>query len=281
VLLGLIVTSAGVYLDTILASGLPAGDLTAMRYATTLTQLTLGVVAVSIGTAYLPELSRAASGSAAYRQALGEALRAVLALAVPAVIALAVLREPIVRLLFERGAFDSADTARTALAYLTYAPGAPAAALDQILVFAFYARQDTIRPVLVGVASVGIYLVVALTLVQPLGMVGLTLANAAQWTGHLLMMAILTALMLRPISLRAIVAPLGRVGLAGAAAGIAWWAAGQLLPANSLLLLPALVLAGAFGGGVYLAVLWVLRAPEVRTVAARLRSFLDRTASRG
>jgi putative peptidoglycan lipid II flippase len=276
VLLGLIVSTAGVYIDTILASGLPAGDLTAMRYATTLTQLTLGVIAVSIGTAYLPELSRAVAGSLEYRKALGEALRAVLTLSVPAVIALAVLREPIVRLLFERGAFQSADTARTALAYLTYAPGAPAAALDQILVFAFYARQDTVRPVLVGVAAVGIYLAVALALIQPLGMVGLTLANAAQWTGHLVMMGILTALMLRTVSIRAVLLPLGRVAAAGSAAGVAWWVGGLLLPSNFLLLVPALIAVGAVGGGVYLGALWLLRAPEVEVVATRLRPFLDR-----
>jgi putative peptidoglycan lipid II flippase len=280
VLLGLVVTNAGVYIDTILASSLPPGDLTAMRYATTLTQLTLGVIAVAIGTAYLPELSRVSANSPEYRSTLGEALRAVLALTTPVVIALAILREPVVRVLFERGAFDSADTARTALAYLAYSPGTPAAALDQILIFAFYARQDTLRPVLVGVASVGVYLVVALALVQPLGMVGLTLANAAQWIGHLLMMAVLTALLLRPISLRQVVAPLGRVGLAGAAAGLVWWLAGFLLPASAVLLVPALLVTAAAGGAVYLGMLWLLGAPEARLASARLRLFLDRAARR-
>ncbi|MCS6800816.1 MAG: murein biosynthesis integral membrane protein MurJ [Chloroflexota bacterium] len=280
VLLGLIVTNTGVYIDTILASSLPPGDLTAMRYATTLTQLTLGVVAVSIGTAYLPELSRMPAASPQYRAALGEALRAVLLLAVPLVIALAVLREPVIRLLFERGAFTSSDTARTALAYLAYAPGTPAAALDQILIFAFYARQDTIRPVLVGVASVGIYLAVALALVQPFGMVGLTLANSAQWIGHLLMMALLTALMLRALPLRASIVALGRIGLAGSAAGLTWWLAGWVLPADALLLVPAVVVAGAAGGAVYLGTLLLLGAPEASFLIARLRSFLDRAFRR-
>lgn len=276
VLLGLVVTNAGVYIDTILASSLPPGDLTAMRYATTLTQLTLGVIAVSIGTAYLPELSRVSANSLAYRTTLGEALRAVLALTAPVVIALAILREPVVRVLFERGAFDSADTARTALAYLAYSPGTLAAALDQILIIAFYARQDTLRPVLVGVASVGVYLVVAVALVQPLGMVGLTLANAAQWTGHLLLMAILTMLLLRPVSFRQVVAPLGRVGVAGVAAGLLWWLAGGLLPTSGLLLAPALLAAGLAGGAVYLGALWLLGAPEARLATRRLRQFLDR-----
>lgn len=280
VLVGLVVTTAGVYIDTILASGLPSGDLTAMRYATTLTQLTLGIVGVAIGTAYLPELSRAEAGSPAFRKALGEALRAVLILSVPAVVALAALREPIVRLLFQRGAFDASDTARTALAYLTYAPGAPAAALDQILIYAFYARQDTIRPVAVGVLSVGIYLAVALALVEPLGMVGLTLANAAQWTGHLVIMAILTAITLRPVDPRAVALPLLRVGVAGLAGGLVWSLASSMMPENPWLLLPALTLAAIMGGLAYLGVLWLAGAPEVRFLAGRSRRFLDRAVPR-
>lgn len=63
-----------------------------------------------------------------------------------------------------------------------------AAAYDQVLIFAFYARRDTRTPVLVGVMAVGVYLVVALALVDALGMLGLVLANSAQWGAHALVM---------------------------------------------------------------------------------------------
>ena len=63
-----------------------------------------------------------------------------------------------------------------------------AAAFDQILIFACYARRDTKTPVIVGVVSVGIYFMVALALVQPMGMLGLVLANSAQWGGHALIL---------------------------------------------------------------------------------------------
>ncbi|MCL6648004.1 MAG: murein biosynthesis integral membrane protein MurJ [Chloroflexi bacterium] len=263
VLLGLVVSSAGVLIDTNLASRLPAGDLTAMRYATTLTQFTLGLVATAIGAAYLPELARLAPHSPAYRAALGEALRAVLTLIVPAALALVILREPVLRLLFQRGEFGSADTARTALAFLTYAPGIPAAALDQILIYAFYARQDTLRPVSVGVLAVGVYLLTALILIDPFGMVGLALANSAQWTSHLLMMAVLTWLVVRPLPWRSLVLPLARVTCAVLPASAIWWLSLPLLPTPALLLLPALLVVGVVGAAVYLATLWLLRAPEV------------------
>ena len=67
----------------------------------------------------------------------------------PATVGLIVLREPLVQLLFERGRFGGADTARTALVFLAYAPQLPFTALDQLLIVAFYARKDTRTPVLV------------------------------------------------------------------------------------------------------------------------------------
>jgi len=91
---------------------------------------------------------------------------------------------------FQHGAFGAQDTALTAWALLLYLPGLPAAAIDQLLIFAFYARRDTVTPVLVGVAAIGVYLVVALALIGPLGMGGLVLANSAQWVAHCLIMTV-------------------------------------------------------------------------------------------
>jgi putative peptidoglycan lipid II flippase len=149
----------------------------------------------------LPTLSRHASGatsagSDAYKVTLARGVSMVLMLIVPASIGLAVLREPLVRLLFQHGAFDAEATARTTLAFLCYSPSIPFAAVDQLLIFAFYARQNTVTPVMVGVLGVAVYLVVALTLLPTLGMAGLVLANSAQWIIHAL---VLLALLWRAI----------------------------------------------------------------------------------
>lgn len=168
--------------------------MAAMRFATTLVQFPLGLVGSAVAFAVLPTLSRhaaagpAPNGANAYKATLARGISMVLMLIVPASVGLAVLREPLVRLLFQHGAFDAEATARTALAFLCYSPSIPFAAVDQLLIFAFYARKNTVTPVLVGVAGVVVYLAVALTLLPTLGMAGLVLANSAQWIVHALIL---------------------------------------------------------------------------------------------
>jgi putative peptidoglycan lipid II flippase len=95
--------------------------------------------------------------------------------------------------IFQRGRFDSADTAATAGALLLYLPGLPAAALDQMLLFAFYAHKRTLAPNLVQGAAVGIYALTALALLsQNLGLSALILGNSAQWIGHALILLLLS-----------------------------------------------------------------------------------------
>ena len=180
----------------------------------------------------------------------------VLMLIVPASVGLAVLREPLVRLLFQHGAFDAEATARTALAFLCYSPSIPFAAVDQLLIFAFYARQNTVTPVLVGVAGVAVYLTVALTLLPTLGMAGLVLANSAQWIVHAL---ILLTLLWRAIGgLRGY--GLGRSTLKVLAAGLAMGiAVAAALPATA-----ALTAGGGLAGlALELAILVALGVPSL------------------
>jgi putative peptidoglycan lipid II flippase len=201
VMAGLAVSQVGVLIDRNLASQTGEGSMSAMRFATTLVQFPLGLVGSAVAFAVLPTLSRHAAasttaGSGAYRATLARGISMVLMLIVPASVGLTVLREPLVQLLFQHGAFNAEATARTALAFLCYSPSIPFAAVDQLLIFAFYARQNTVTPVLVGVVGVAVYLVVALTLLPSLGMAGLVLANSAQWIVHAL---VLLALLWRAI----------------------------------------------------------------------------------
>jgi putative peptidoglycan lipid II flippase len=109
-------------------------------------------------------------------------------LMVPAVVGLAVLARPTVSLLFEHGQTGPAQADLIVVALLAYLPGHLLAAYDQVLIFAFYARQNTILPVLVGIGAVGVYAVVALTLVDRYGMLGLVIANSCQLGAHTIIM---------------------------------------------------------------------------------------------
>jgi putative peptidoglycan lipid II flippase len=139
----------------------------------------------------LPTLSRQASAGDddAFRTTLAMGMKVVLLLVLPAAAGLAALAFPITAAIFQRGKFDAVDTATTARALLLYLPGLPAAALDQMLLFAFYAHKRTLAPNLVQGAAVGIYALTALTLLGGgLELSALILGNSAQWIGHALIL---------------------------------------------------------------------------------------------
>jgi len=194
VALGVIVSNVQVIIDRRLASATGASSAAWMANATTLIQLAHGLVAVAIAQAVLPTLSRqnAAGDVGGFRQTLGLGLRLVLVLIVPAALGLLALGRPVIELLFEHGEFTPTDTFWTTWALRYYLLGLIFAALDWPLNFAFYARQDTITPALVGVGSVIVYLAVALLLVRPLGMLGLVLADSAKHFSHCVTMLYLT-----------------------------------------------------------------------------------------
>jgi putative peptidoglycan lipid II flippase len=190
VALGLVVSQVAIAIDRNLASRTGEQSIAWMQNATTLIQLPLGLVAVAVSTAILPSLSRLASADdvIGFRRTLGTGLRTVVFFMAPATVGLLVLATPVIALVFEHGAFQPYDTEHTAQALRIYLIGLSFAAIDQVLIFAFYARKDTKTPVLVGILAVFIYLVVALVWIVPLGMLGLVLANSVQLTSHALVM---------------------------------------------------------------------------------------------
>jgi putative peptidoglycan lipid II flippase len=192
--LGLLVSNVQIAIDRRLASSTGESSIAWMDRATTLVQLPHGLVAVAISLAVLPTLSRlSARGDwSGFRQTLGQGLRMVLVLIVPATLGLLVLAQPIVALLFEHGKFTAYDTFWTAWALRCYLVGLVFAAVDWPLNYAFYARQDTLTPALVGILSVAVYLVVALALLEPLGFLGLVLADSAKHFSHAATMLVLT-----------------------------------------------------------------------------------------
>lgn len=180
----LLVSQAQVYIGLGLA-GAFVGGLTWMGLATTLYQFPLGLVAVAVSTAILPTLSRqAAEPGGSFRTTLVQGLNLVLVLIVPAAVGLFVLARPVVALAFERGAFTAADTAQTARVLQVFLLGLAFAAVDQLLIFAYYARQDTLTPALVGVLSVAVYLLVAWLALPVWNLLALMLADSAKQITH-------------------------------------------------------------------------------------------------
>jgi putative peptidoglycan lipid II flippase len=299
VALGLVISQVGVVIDRNLASRAGEGAMTAMRLATTLVQLPLGLVVTAAAYAVLPSLSRFAAAllpeaegddaakaeaAEAYRTTLLLGLRFSLFFILPAMVGLVALREPLIGILFQRGAFGAEDTAQTAWILLFYLPQLPFVAADQLLIFAFYARKNTLTPMLVGLLGVGVYLAAGTALLEPLGAAGLALANTLQHTVHALVLFVLLARAVGGLAGRRLWLPLAKLGLAAALAGLALLAltgplAGALgldTAAGQLVYLGA---ATAVGGAVYLLAVLALRAEELtlargllgRALRARLR----------
>jgi putative peptidoglycan lipid II flippase len=189
IFLGLLITSAVLIIDRALASSTGLATIPVMAYATTLQQFTLGLVGSAISIAILPTLSRQAASDdlSDYMRTLMGGLKLLLVLIIPATLGLLAIGLPTIRLVFEHGKFDETSRWLTYFALLGYLPGIPAAAIDQMLIFSFYARKNTLTPVLVGVISNLVYLAVALLSVNLLqaGMMGLVIANSLQQVVHM------------------------------------------------------------------------------------------------
>jgi len=141
------VTQLNIVVGTIIAS-LQAGAVSYLYYADRLYQLPLGIVGVAVGVVLLPDLARnlRAGNHASVMDNQNRSVEFALLLTLPAAVALAVAAEPIIRVLFERGAFTASDTLPTAAALAAFALGLPAFVLIKVLQPAFFAREDTRTP---------------------------------------------------------------------------------------------------------------------------------------
>lgn len=153
------------------------GAVAWLNYADRLYQLPLGVVGIAIGTVLLPDLSRRlrAGDSAGGSASLNRGAEFALAMTLPAAVALAVIAEPLCSVLYQRGAFTSADTKATALVLAIYGLGLPAFVLHKVLQPLFYAREDTRSPFLYAVVSMIANAVMAVGLMPYIGF------SAAAW----------------------------------------------------------------------------------------------------
>lgn len=277
VLLGLVVSQMGTAIDRNLASRTGPRSIAWMYNATTLIQFPLGLVATAISAAVLPSLSLFATieEMARFRRTLATGLRMVLILILPATAGLLALAAPVIALIFEHGAFQPHDTLQTAQALRWYLLGLPFAAIDQPLIFAFYARKDTKTPVLVGLFSILVYLTVALATIRPMGMIGLVFANSMQWASHALVMLVLAHRRLGLLRGQGLILALGKALLASTLMALMAYGTAKGLGAfaGAGLLGESLIVVGAGGMGflTYILLIFVLRSQEAGLVVELMK----------
>jgi len=256
------ITQINIVVGTIIAS-LQAGAVSFLYYADRLYQLPLGIVGVAIGVVLLPELSRRlrAGDIEAAHDSQNRSLEFALLLTVPAAVALGVAAEPIIRVLFERGAFSPADTTATSYALAAFAIGLPAFVLIKVFQPAYFAREDTVTPMRFAAVNMAVNVVLSLALFflfREMGLmphVGIALATSvAGWINAVLLWGGLStsgefradARLMRNLPL-IIIASLGM----GAAL---WYALPHLAPylaADQALYIQVSALAVMVGGGAF------------------------------
>jgi putative peptidoglycan lipid II flippase len=278
--LGLLFVQMHFLVNTILASNLAAGSLSALNYAWLIMLLPQGVFALSLATAAFPTFSaQVALGRVdAMRATFGQMLRGVLFLCVPAAVGLVAFGRLPVQALLQRGEFTAASTALVTYALAFYALGLTAHGALEIIVRAFYALHNTWTPVLVGVGAMALNILLSLWWVGRLSFGGLALANSTATT----LEAVLLLLLLRPrlgaIDGAALLRSLARILAAAAVMGAFLLFFDRALPpVESQAAAIALAAAGIFAGAlIYLGASWLLRSPELRQVAGLVRRRLAR-----
>jgi putative peptidoglycan lipid II flippase len=189
------VGSAGIqialFADTIIATFLTAGALSALYYADRLNQLPIGVIGIAVGTVLLPEMAnRIATGDESGAQrAQNRAIELTLLLSIPCLVAFLLIPELIMRALFMRGAFTAADASAAGQTLAAYALGLIPFVAIRSVTATFLARGDTATPVKASLTAVAVNVACKIALMGPLAQVGLALATSiGAWLNLLLVM---------------------------------------------------------------------------------------------
>jgi len=177
-LFGVSVSQVSLVINTIFASFLVTGSVSWLYYADRLMEFPAGMLGAALGTILLPSLSKHhANGAAAdYGRLLDWGLRVTLLLALPAAAALAVLALPLIATLFHYGRFSEMDAWMTREALVAYSLGLVGLILVKILAPGFYARQNVVTPVKIGLVTLAATQAMNLAFIGPLKHAGLALA---------------------------------------------------------------------------------------------------------
>ena len=177
------ITQINILIGTIIAS-MQDSAVSFLYYADRIYQLPLGVIGIAIGVVLLPEIARqlrSGKNDAADRSQ-NRALEFSMLLTLPASVALVVIPQPILMVLFERGAFSSEATVATAAALTAFAVGLPAFVLNKIFSPGFFAREDTKTPMYFAAAAVVVNIAASLALFPNFQHVGIAIATSlAGW----------------------------------------------------------------------------------------------------
>jgi putative peptidoglycan lipid II flippase len=275
--IGLAPLQINVLINTYFASSLAEGSLSWLSYAFRLFWLPVGLFGVALSTATLPVIARYAAlrDMEKLRETYTSSLTLAFSLTIPASLGLILLGEPITRIIFQHGSFDSLATARTAEALSCYAVGLFAYSSVKIMVPVFYALDETRYPVAGSFLTMAVNVFLVWLTIDLLQHQALALSISGAMILNFLFLSTVLYGKLGGYSLRYLFSGLGRVLCASLA--MAFWLAGVQYLLSPLALasfagsVAALVMVIVTGGAVYAMTLYFLRFKELTLLVERVR----------
>jgi putative peptidoglycan lipid II flippase len=268
-LLGVMAVQINFVINAIIAASLGAGSLSAINVARMVMTMPLFVIAQSIATAALPtfamQFSRGELGE--MRSSLAATLRGIFLLSIPSTLGLILLRQPLVAILFQRGAFDANSTEMVSWALMWYTAGLVGHSVVEILSRAYYAIHDTKTPVMVGSLAMGLNVLFSFAFAKLFFLIGwmphggLALANSFATALEAVVLFILMRKRLNGIEGTQILR--GLIPALVAAIFMSFCLMGWLSFGKNLSLWILAPIGVFIGGMIYLAGLWILQVPEL------------------
>ena len=277
-LFGIGIGQINLFVDTRFATAtfMPIGSLAALTVADRVMELVLGGYAIAVATAILPMMSHqaAAKDYESLKKTLAFSVRIVAFITIPAALGLMILREPIIRVLFQHGQFVAESTRLTARALLYYAVGLPALATVKLVVPAFYSTGDTKTPVIVASISLGINILLNIIFLQfffkRVQNGGPALATAIACFFDFFALFVIFRLRYGAMGTMEILRSFGKTSLCASIMGVACWFGNYYttFTIHSRFLVQLLAFAGLIIGAtaLYLALAWLFRCHEIEEV---------------
>ena len=284
--IGLAATQLNVFVNTLLATSQGTGAVSWLNFAFRLMYLPIGLFGVSIATAVLPSVSRHVldRNLPASRETVAGGLSLMMMLNIPATVGLMVLAVPIVRVIFERGAFTAEDTVATAAAVQFYALGLIAYSVVRIASPIFYALGKNRVPVIVSMYTVVVNATLNILLVRVMGYTGLALGTSIAAIFNASVLLVLLHRNLQGLNAPRILGSLVRIAVASgamAAATIAMdaWLTGALPGEGLAPQIARVTLSIATALAVLAVSAWVLRIREFHDALAVVMRRIRRSRS--
>ncbi len=273
---GLSATQLNIFVNTNFAASCAEGSVSWLYYAFRLVQLPIGVFGVALSVAILPMLAKQAANKQidAMKETMVSSLTMVFALALPATMGLILLAQPIIRLIFEHGAFTATDTIATANTLILYSIGLFAYSANKVLVPAFYALGKTRYPVIASFLAVGLNIIIVFFTIDQYQHLAIAFSTSCTMIINFFFLATILYYKLEGFSLHTLFMGLLKIGGASGVMAIAIilmrsccasWLTGSIFLQTC-----AIFLVIATAGMLYIAVLAMIKLPELQIIANKI-----------